>query len=424
MKIRRRYRSAQCTILVAFAAALLCSSMAQAQTAQQQKKEIPPATAHEIRVLNDFLAAHPDDPSAQFNLALDEATIGETAQALDLLEKMAGAHTGLDPSGGAQRSFKDLAKDTRFAALVEQVRKENPPIVRSATAFMIREPDLAPEGIAYDPVDKSFYVGSISKHKIVRVAADGSVKDFKASQQDGLGATLGMKVDAQRRFLWVTSDFFEGDPKASRAALYQYNLSTGALRFKHQLPPGAEGFLNDVALDFKGEAFTTNSTTGEVFRASPDRDGLELFLPRDAVGQANGIAVSPGDEVLFVAGWIGVARVDIATKQFKLLAKPHNVSDAGLDGMYFYKGSLVGIQNPDLHPARVVRYFLNPQMDAITRAEVLETYNPLFEIPTTGTLVGDSLYFMANTQIDKMKPHDAMPPPSELSDTRILKLKL
>jgi hypothetical protein len=64
-------------------------------------------------------------------------------------------------------------------------------------------------------------------------------------------------------------------------------------------------------------------------------------------------------------------------------------------------------------------------MNAITRAEVLETYNPLFDIPTTGTIVSDSLYFMGNTQIDKMKgEHGAMPPPSELSDIRILKLKL
>ena len=132
-----------------------------------------------------------------------------------------------------------------------------------------------------------------------------------------------------------------------------------------------------MALNSKGEAFTTNTTTGEVFRASPDRDGLELFLPRDSVGQANGIALSPDDKVLFVAGWIGVARVDLATKQFKLLSKPLNISDAGVDGLYFYKGALVGIQNPDLHPSRVVRYVLNPQWDAITRAEVLETYSPL-----------------------------------------------
>jgi SMP-30/Gluconolactonase/LRE-like region len=429
--MKSRHHSLRCLkriVGLAFAGALAYSSAACAQDAtapqSQQKKEIPPATAHEISILEAFLANHPDDPAALFNLAIDEATIGENAKALSLLEKMSQAHSGLDPAGGAARSFKDIAKDPRFVAIVKQVRKQNPPVVHTAVAFTLRERDLAPEGIAYDPADKSFYVSSISKHKIVRLAPDGSATDFKSSGQDGLGATLGMKVDTKRRYLWVTSDLFAGDPKGSRFALYQYDLKTGALRFKHAGANGAEGFLNDVALNSKGEAFTTNTSTGEVFRASPDRDGLELFLPRDSVGQANGIALSPDDKVLFVAGWIGVARVDIATKQFKLLSKPLNISDAGLDGLYFYEGALIGIQNPDLHPSRVVRYVLNPQWDAITSAEVLETYSPLAELPTTGTIVGDSLYFMGNTQIDKMKEHDGMPPPSELSDIRILKLKL
>jgi hypothetical protein len=413
---------------LALAAALVFSSMAHGQnatTAQSpQKKEIPPTIAREITILEAFLANHPDDPAALLNLAIDEATIGENAKALGLLEKMAQAHSGLDPAGGAARSFKDIAKDPRFVALVEQIRKENPSVVHTTVAYTLRERDLAPEGIAYDPVDKFFYVSSISKHKIVRLALDGSATDFKSSGQDGLGETLGMKVDAKRRYLWVTSDSFAGDPKGSRFALYQYDLNTGALRFKHAAANGAEGFLNDVALNSKGEAFTTNTSTGEVFRTSPNRDGLELLLPRDSVGQANGIALSPDDKVLFVAGWIGVARVDVATKQFKLLSKPLNISDAGLDGLYFYNGALIGIQNPDLHPSRVVRFVLNPQWDTITSAEVLETYSPLAELPTTGTIVGDSLYFMGNTQIDKMKEHDGMPPPSELSDIHILKLKL
>ena len=429
MKFRHySLRSLKRIVSLAFAGALAYSPEAYAQGAtadqSQQKKEIPSATAHEIIMLEAFLANHPDDPAALFNLAIDEATIGENAKALSLLEKMSQAHSGLDPAGGAARSFKDIAKDPRFAAIVEQVRKENPPVVHTTVAYTLRERDLAPEGITYDPADKSFYVSSISKHKIVRLAPDGSATDFKSSGQDGLGSTLGMKVDAKRRYLWVTSDLFDGDPKGSRFALHQYDLNTGALRFKHAAANGAEGFLNDVALNSKGEAFTTNTATGEVFRASPDRDGLELFLPRDSVGQANGIALSPDDKVLFVAGRIGVARVDVATKQFKLLSKPLNISDAGLDGLYFHKGALIGIQNPDLHPSRVVRYVLNPQWDAITSAEVLESYSPLAELPTTGTIVGDLLYFMGNTQIDKMKEHDGMPPPSELSDIRILKLKL
>jgi SMP-30/Gluconolactonase/LRE-like region len=428
MKFHHQFlRSLQRILSLAFAAALACSSVAYARNATaatSQQKEIPPTTAHEIGILEAFLANHPDDPAALFNLAIDEATIGENAKALGLLEKMSQAHSGLDPAGGAARSFKGISHDPRFAAIVEQVRKENPPVAHATVAYTIRERDLAPEGIAYDPVDKSFYVSSISKHKIVRLAADGSATDFKLPGQDGLGATLGMKVDAKRRCLWVTSDLFDGDQKGSRFALYQYDLNTGTLRFKHAAANGAEGFLNDVAFNSEGEAFTTNTTTGEVFRASPDRDGLELFLRRDSVGQANGIALSPDDKVLFVAGWLGVTRVNIATKQFKLLSKPLNISDAGLDGLYFYKGALIGIQNPDLHPSRVVRYVLNPQWDAITNAEVLEAYSPLAELPTTGTIVGDSLYFMGNTQIDKMKEHDGMPPPSELSDIRILKLKL
>jgi hypothetical protein len=429
MKFQTQFlRFIQRMLSLAFAAALVYSSAAHGQdatTAQSsQKKEIPPAIAHEISILEAFLANHPDDPAALFNLAIDEATIGENAKALNLLEKMSQAHSGLDPAGGAARSFKDIATDPRFVAIVEQVRKQNPPVVHTAVACTLRERDLAPEGIAYDPVDKSFYISSISKHKIAHLTPDGSATDFKSSGQDGLGETLGMKVDAKRRYLWVTSDSFAGDPKGSRFALYQYDLNTGALRFKHAAANGTAGFLNDVALNSKGEAFTTNTSTGEVFRASPDRDGLELFLPRDSVGQANGIALSPDDKVLFVAGWLGVARVDVATKQFKLLSKPLNISDAGLDGLYFYRGDLIGIQNPDLHPSRVVCYVLNPQWNAITSAEVLETYSPLSELPTTGTIVGDSLYFMGNTQIDRMKDHDGMPPPSELSDIRILKLKL
>lgn len=395
-----------------------------ASSSQEQKKEIPPATALEIHLLEDFLKGQPDDPAALFNLALDYAAIGEGERAIGLLEKMAEAHTGMDPQGGAARGFRSIAMDPRFVALVAKIRNENSPVVRSTPAYLIGERDLAPEGIAFDPVEKKFYVSSLAKDKIVCIHPDGSASDFKASKQDGLGDSLGMKVDAKRHILWVVSDSFKAGPKESPAGVFQYDLKSGALRFKHQLPGGAPGFLNDVALTSTGEAFASNTATGEVFRMRPDRDGLELFLPAGSVPQANGVAVSNDDRVLFVAGWIGVARVEIATKQFRLLAKPRNISDAGLDGVYFYKGSLVGIQNPDLHPGRIVRYFLNSTWDTIERAEVLETYNPIFDVPTTATIVDDSLFFMANTQLEKYFQENPGSKPAEYNNIQIVKLKM
>lgn len=418
--------SPRAVLFCACSLALFSPHLSSAQDQKGRKKEIPPTIAQEMRELQAILSDQPNDPAALFNLALDYATIGDGAKALDLLEKMAEGHTGMDPKAPAGRPFKNIAGDPRFLSLVAQIEKENPPVVRSITALLIRERDLFPEGIAYDPVGKTFYVSSISKRKILAVGLDGLANDFKVSGQDGLGETLGMKVDAKRRILWVVSDSFaQGvQDKAERQGVFQYDLKTGALRFKHLLPPNSSGFLNDVALTSTGEAFATNTGTGEVFRASPNHDGLEPFLPPNSVIQANGIAVSPDDKLLFVAGWIGVARVDIATRQVQLLAKPRNIADANLDGLYFHKGTLVGIQNPDVHPGRVMRYYLNPAWNTIERAEVLEAYNPIFDVPTTGTLVGDFLYFAANPQIDKRKEDGSMPPPDELQDIHIVKLKL
>jgi len=408
-------------------------SRGQSENASKQNN-IPVATAEEMKKLNSFLRRSPEDPAALFLLAMDYATIGERDKAIKLLESMAKAHTGLDPKAPAGRPFVEMENDPRFRALIARIEKENPAIIRSSRAFVVHERDLAPEGIAYDPVEGKFYVSSISKRKIVCVSKDGSVRAFKTSGQDGLGETLGMKVDAKRRLLWVVSDSFApgGAPGENTAVpgpdehsgVFQYDLKTGTLRFKHLLPAGSAGFLNDVALAPSGEAFATNSGTGEVFRISPDHDGVELFLPAQAVPQANGIAVSDDGKVLFVAGWLGVVRVDIASRQVHMLSKPRRISDAGLDGMYFYKGNLVGIQNPDVHPGRVVRYYLNPAMDTIERSEVLESYNPVFEVPTTGTLVDDALYFVANTQVDKLKAHGVMPPVSQLSDIVVVRLEL
>jgi hypothetical protein len=72
----------------------------------------------------------------------------------------------------------------------------------------------------------------------------------------------------------------------------------------------------------------------------------------------------------------------------------------------------------------VIRYYLNPDRNTIERAEVLEAYNPIFDVPTTGTLVGDFLYFAANPQIDKRREDGSMPPANELQDIHIVKLKL
>jgi hypothetical protein len=64
---------------------------------------------------------------------------------------------------------------------------------------------------------------------------------------------------------------------------------------------------------------------------------------------------------------------------------------------------------------RIVRFSLSPDGSRIIAMKILEQRNPLFDGLTTGALVSDRLYYIANTQIDKVvngkiKPHARLDP--------------
>ena len=126
---------------------------------------------------------------------------------------------------------------------------------------------------------------------------------------------------------------------------------------------------------------------------------------------------------MFIAGWPDIARVDLGSKEVRVIENPTKVTDASLDGMYFYRNSLIGIQN-GIHPGRVLRFWLDGSLSRVKRAEILETYNPLFDGVTTGAIDGDSFLFFANAQLRKVRPDGTAPAGVELHPILIVRLKL
>ena len=72
----------------------------------------------------------------------------------------------------------------------------------------------------------------------------------------------------------------------------------------------------------------------------------------------------------------------------------------GIDGLYFHRGGLIGIQN-GVTPHRVARFTLGPSGDRVIRAEVLERAHPRYDEPTLGVLVDGELYYIANAQWER-----------------------
>jgi hypothetical protein len=123
----------------------------------------------------------------------------------------------------------------------------------------------------------------------------------------------------------------------------------------------------------------------------------DLFL-----SDANGITISPDNTTLYVSTtYRGIVLIDVITKKIRPVENPLSVDIKGLDGIVFYKNSLIGIMCKDETSSEpmIIRYHLNLFGNEIIAASILDHKNPLFSVPTNGVMVGDVYYCLAATYL-------------------------
>lgn len=287
-------------------------------------------------------------------------------------------------------------------------------------AFTIHEKDFIPEGIAYNTVDKSFYVGSIHRRKIVKITSSGVVSDFVKSNQDSIGMVIGLRIDEANQHLWVCNNQGEGIV-GGRAFVHQYDLTSGKLVMKYVIQGvGETHFFNDAVLA-NAHAYVSDSEFGAVYKIDPAKKSIELFYHDDKLYYPNGITTIPEPYRLVVSAGSGLVTIDLSTKEVSSIpfGKYYIV---GIDGLYYYNKSLLGIQNVT-YPISINRYYLNEKKDTITHADLLAVNDPAFDIPTTGAIAGDWFYFIANSHLSNYDK-GTIKNPDLLQAVRIMKVRL
>jgi sugar lactone lactonase YvrE len=323
-------------------------------------------------------------------IARQYAIGGDRKQALAWFQKAAALNPEYTPE--FDRDFETMAALPGFQPLVERARKASPPVRRSGLAITVAESDLIPEGLAWDAHSRKLYLGSVNKRKIVEIALDGAVRDFIAAEQDGIGAVLGMKVEPRTNTLWANSL-----SNSEGSGVFHCDMATGRLIKKYVLP--ADLLFNDLLVTSKGDVFVTATRAQALYWIPAKTDKLEEWRPGLKLREANGIALSSDERRLFVATFPdGVTVIDLESGSVRGLAHPASITLAAIDGLCFHDHSLIAIQNGAI-AHRIARFFLNPGLGGVEKAEVLESGNPLFDIPTTGAVAGDTFYFIANSQL-------------------------
>ena len=369
------------------------------------------------------------DDIAVYLAAATWVRAGKPEAAFEWLQRLWQMGSCLTPSA---KSFAAIQNDPRFkdtdAIIRAQAAKEH----GATVAFTVTEKDLVPESIAYDPVEKAFYVSSLWKRKIVRVMPAGPgapavTSDFVGEGEDGLDAVLGMKVDGVRRRLWAVS---AAEPEMKgftpetygRSALYEYDLVSKTLVRKITLPGTFTHLFNDLVIDAAGNVYVTDTESGEVHVLKAGDGALKTLVPKGPFVAPNGIALSTDGKHLYVADVAqGLFHVDPATGEVQPVDQPAGLFPAGLDGLVLHEGSILGIMNV-VSAGRVARWRLAEDGMALEEGEVLECDHPSFHQPTRGVVADGAFYFIANSQSDAIT--DGALATEKLEDVVILRLPL
>jgi sugar lactone lactonase YvrE len=367
--------------------------------AARRAGDMPSARAEAQRAA----AAWPTQPAYQWARAVLAARAGDTVGALAGLRAYAALGLG-----------RDLASDSAITALrgvptFDAVRalhdRNRAPVARGAVLRQTTDSTLWPEGVGHDSRTGDFYLASIRRRTIVRVAPDGSTRELWPSGAHGLGAMLGVRVDAARRRIWATTSALkqtEGYAPADSgiAALLRIDARTGRIERRWDLPVVAGGHvLGDVALGPGGEVWVSDSNEPVLYRLRPDADTLDRF--RHPLFRAlQGMAVTPDGRFVYVADYShGLLRVRVSDGSVVRLADAPGGTSLGCDGIVLHRGAIVAVQN-GVAPARIVRFALDAAGDSIVSARVLDQQPQLAPEPTIGTVVGNDFVYVANGQFE------------------------
>jgi len=360
------------------------------------------------------------DGVLMFYEAITRIELGEREAAFALLRSLQGRKLGLVPVRDA--GFETVWGDPEFQKIREKLAHEESRTPDALVAFRLGDSKLIPEGIAYDPKQDRFLIGSVARKKIVSANRKGEVKDF-SGPGDNLDCVLGLFVDAAHEELYAvsTNGFLDEAQKHRRNAIVRYDLRNGLSVNRYDAP--AAGQLNDLTIAADGTIYATDSANGTLFRKTPAEKTVTPFGAKGALPGANGITLAP-DGKLYVAISTGIARIDLSTGAPTRLSQPDTDVTGGCDGLYWHGGDLVGIQNVT-NPGRVIRIVLAEQGTRISGITVLQSHHhPEFTEPTTGAIAADELCVVANSYVGHFQPNGSIKDPGQLKPTAIIAVPL
>ncbi len=353
----------------------------------------------ELERLQKLLSTANDKGAIELQVANTYAAGGQFSEAIRRLRKVVGANLGFDPS--RDPDFAKLRGTAEFQSIMDEVRRQTPPVHNSRLIATLHTRDVRPENISFDTAQNAFILGNTASSELVKCSLTEACVPLATRNTAEEGYVLGLKVDRAAGAVWATNN------TTGNAGLRCYDLETGKLRRTASIE--GKHVFNDLALSSTGAVYVSDTADNSVYQLPPGTTTLQRMAPQHTFTAANGITISADERLLYVSTWEdGIDVIDLESGAVMPMIHPEDVCLAFIDGLYATQRSLIAIQNGLMLP-RIVEFRLSDNRRQIVAMRVLERRNPAFDGITTGVVVRNDLWYVANPQTDKKSGGDLNP---------------
>jgi hypothetical protein len=296
-----------------------------------------------------------------------------------------------------------------FKYIKENMDANNQHFGEGVEAFNINKSfsGLLFESIAFDPTSPAFLMGSIRDGSVIKVADDGEITTLISESKGGMSgpwSTIDLAVDDKNNVLWVASTAVSQFGKSTKsstgmAGVFKYELSTGKLLKSYILPEKKRPFfISSMTLTSKGDLYFIGNIKKSVLKIAKDSDKIELAYSSENYKDMRHIAADETGTILYINdNDAGIIILNLLNNDVYTFANSEALNLTGITDLIYDDNGLIFIQS-GTKPERVMRLALNKSKFVIQNIFPLDVANPAFNSPTVGAIVGEGLYYIANTQ--------------------------